>query len=86
MEGTGSSSDGESDISPSTSGLTNGRTTFDPVLACPSTLGDLTDGFRSYGGALSASYKSSKKLPGTKVGGRCRGLWGWRSGVGMAGG
>ncbi|CAN0378694.1 unnamed protein product [Laminaria digitata] len=58
---------GSSGVSAAASGLNNERPAFDPVLACPSTLGDLTDGFRSYGGALSVSYKSSKKLPGTKV-------------------
>lgn len=44
----------------------------DPILACPATLGDLTDAARSYGGvgpaAMLVSYKSSEKMPGTKVG------------------
>lgn len=43
----------------------------DPILACPATLGDLTDAVRSYGGvgpaALLVSYKESEKMPGTKV-------------------
>ncbi|CAM9328793.1 unnamed protein product [Ectocarpus sp. 13 AM-2016] len=42
----------------------------DPILACPSTLGDLTDGVRSYGGvgpgSLLVAYKSSNKRPGVK--------------------
>eukprot|EP00903_Cladosiphon_okamuranus_P020182 g18525.t1 len=42
----------------------------DPILACPATLGDLTDAVRSYGGvgpaALLVSYKASEKMPGTK--------------------
>ncbi|CAM9144117.1 unnamed protein product [Ectocarpus fasciculatus] len=42
----------------------------DPILACPSTLGDLTDGVRSYGGvgpgSLLVAYKSSDKRPGVK--------------------
>lgn len=58
---------GEKGVSPVGSDLTNGGAALDPVLACPSTLSDLTDGFRSYGGALSVLYKSSKKLPGTRV-------------------
>ncbi|CAB1102295.1 unnamed protein product [Ectocarpus sp. CCAP 1310/34] len=42
----------------------------DPILACPSTLGDLTDGVRSYGGmgpgSLLVAFKSSNKRPGVK--------------------
>eukprot|EP00904_Undaria_pinnatifida_P003185 jgi/Undpi1/12868/HiC_scaffold_7.g02535.m1 len=57
---------GEKGVSPVGSDLTNGGAALDPVLACPSTLSDLTDGFRSYGGALSVLYKSSKKLPGIR--------------------
>lgn len=48
-----------------------GGARIDPILACPSTLSELTDGVRSYGGvgpgSLFVSYKSSKKLPGIKV-------------------
>lgn len=43
----------------------------DPVLVCPSTLGDLTEGFRSFGGvgpgAFSVTYKATSKLPGVRV-------------------
>lgn len=43
----------------------------DPVLACPSTLGSLTEGFRSYGGiglgSMDVRYKTSSKRPGIRV-------------------
>lgn len=40
----------------------------DPVLACPATLGELTEGFRSYGGALGVvRYKASPRRPGVRV-------------------
>ncbi|CAN0152815.1 unnamed protein product [Pylaiella littoralis] len=46
------------------------RTDVDPILACPSSLGELTDGVRSYGGvgpgSLYFSYKSSDKMPDVK--------------------
>ncbi|CAN0169253.1 unnamed protein product [Scytosiphon promiscuus] len=38
----------------------------DPILACPATLGDLSQGARSYGGSLLVEYLSSEKMPGTK--------------------
>lgn len=40
---------------------------FDPVLVCPSTLGELTEGYRSYGPLGSISYKTSDKRPGFRV-------------------
>lgn len=59
------------------------RATTDPILACPATLGDLTDAVRSYGGvgpaALLVSYKSSEKMPGTKV---CLGVFVGKTGAG----
>ncbi|CAM9582889.1 unnamed protein product [Ascophyllum nodosum] len=40
----------------------------DPVLVCPSTLGELTDVFRSYGavGPVSVYYKATPKRPGVR--------------------
>lgn len=40
---------------------------LDNVLACPSTLGGLTEGFRSYGGVGVVRYKTTAKRPGVRV-------------------
>lgn len=66
-EGSSSVSRSDADSSALTSGLANANPTFDPVLACPSTLSDLTDGVRSYGGMVAVSHNPSQQLVGTRV-------------------